>query len=52
MEEYLQKYGMKWVGNKADGKLDKEKMKKAIQNSKNNYRLPAEIDIGTIQRRV
>lgn len=52
MEEYLKKYGMKWVGNSADGKLDKEKMKKDIANAKNNYRLPSEIDLGTIQRRV
>lgn len=52
MEQYLKKYGMKWVGNNADGKLDKDKMKKDIANSKNNYRLPSEIDIGTIQRRV
>lgn len=43
---------MKWVGNSAEGKLDKEKMKKDILNAKNNYRLPSEIDIGTIQRRV
>lgn len=27
-------------------------MKKDIANAKNNYRLPSEIDIGTIQRRV
>jgi len=52
MEEYLKKYGMKWVGNGPEGKLDKEKMKKDIGNAKNNYRLPSEIDIGTIQRRV
>ena len=52
MEEYLKKYGMKWVGNNPEGKLDKEKIKKAIANSKNNYRLPSEIDLGTIQRRV
>lgn len=52
MEDYLKKYGMKWVGNNVEGKLDKEKMKKDIANSRNNYRLPSEIDIGTIQRRV
>lgn len=52
MEEYLKKYGMKWIGNTIEGKLDKEKMKKDIANSRNNYRLPSEIDIGTIQRRV
>ena len=43
---------MKWVGNKPQGKLEKEKMKQAIQSSKNNYRLPSEIDLSTIQRRV
>ena len=52
MEDYLNKYGLKWVGNKAEGSLNHEKMKKDIKNSKNNYRLPSEIDIGTIQRRV
>ena len=52
MEDYLKKYGMKWVGNSVEGKLDKEKMKKDIANARNNYRLPSEIDIGTIQRRV
>lgn len=43
---------MKWVGNSVEGKLDKDKMKKDINNAKNNYRLPSQIDIGTIQRRV
>ena len=52
MEEYLKKYGMKWVGNNASGKLDKDKMKKDISNARNNYRLPSQIDIGTIKRRV
>lgn len=41
MEEYLKKYGMKWVGNNVSGKLDKDKMKKDISNAKNNYRLPS-----------
>jgi hypothetical protein len=50
MESYLKNYGMKWVGSSAGGKLDKDKMKKDIANAKYNYRLPSEIDLGTIQR--
>ena len=30
MQAYLKKYGMKWVGDNIEGKLEKEKMKKAI----------------------
>lgn len=42
MEEYLKKYGLKWVGRgKVEGKLDDKKMKKDIANSRNNYRLPS-----------
>ena len=52
MEEYLKKNGLKWVGNSIQGKLNHEKIKKDIKNSKHNYRLPTEIDIGTIRRRV
>lgn len=44
---------MKWVGNgKIEGQLNQKKMKQDISNSKNNYRLPSEIDLATIQRRV
>ena len=52
MEEYLKKYGLKWVGNKIEGKLEHEKMKKDIKNNHLLYRLPSEIDINTIARRV
>ena len=51
MEAYLKKYGLKWVGNKMEGKLEAEKMKKDIAKPNYQYRLPTEIDIGTIQRR-
>ena len=52
MEEYLKKYGLKWVGNKVEGKLEHEKMKKAIAKGNYQYRMPREIDINTILRRV
>lgn len=50
MEEYLKKYGLKWVGKNIEGKFEHQKMKKDIK--KNNYRLPSEIDINTLLRRV
>lgn len=52
MESYLKKYGVKWVGYNVQGKLDHESLKNDIKKPKFNYRLPAEIDIGTIQRRI
>lgn len=52
MEEYLKKYGMKWVGGKAEGELDKAKIKKAISKGNYQYRLPREIDINTVARRI
>lgn len=52
MEQYLQKYGLKWVGNKIEGKLEHEKMKKAIAKGNYQYRMPREIDINTVMRRV
>ena len=52
MQGYLQQYGLKWVGNKVHGNLDAPKMKKDIKDSKHAYRLPSEIDLSTIQRRV
>lgn len=51
MEAYLKKYGLKWVGNKIEGKLEADKMKKDIAKPNYQYRLPSEIDISTIQRR-
>ena len=52
MGAYLQKYGLKWVGNTVAGELDHKKMKKDISAAKHQYRLPSEVDIGTIVRRV
>lgn len=52
MEEYLKKHGLKWVGNKLEGKLDDKNIKKEIKQSKYAYRLPSEIDFATIQRRI
>lgn len=52
MEEYLKKYGLKWVGGKADGVLDKVKIKNAISKGNYQYRLPREIDINTVARRI
>lgn len=51
MQIYLKKYGLKWVGNKIEGKLQHEKMKKDISKGNYQYRLPSEIDINTIMRR-
>lgn len=50
MEAYLKKYNLKWVGNKIEGKLEHDQLKKDIK--KHTYRLPTEIDINTIARRV
>ena len=52
MEEYLKKYGLKWVGGKAAGELDKAKIKQAIAKGNYQYRLPREIDINTVARRI
>jgi hypothetical protein len=51
MENYLKKYGLKWVGNKIEGKLESDKIKKDISKGNYQYRLPSEIDINTILRR-
>ena len=51
MEAYLKQYGLKWVGHKIEGKLEHDKMKKDL-NSRFKYKLPSEIDINTIRRRV
>ena len=40
MENYLKKYGLKWVGNKIQGKLEHQQMKKDIKKNY-NYRLPS-----------
>ena len=40
MEDYLKKYGLKWVGNKIQGKLEHQQMKKDIKKNY-NYRLPS-----------
>jgi hypothetical protein len=52
MEAYLKKYGLKWVGNKVQGQLEHQQMKKDIKKGNYQYRLPSEIDINTIMRRV
>lgn len=52
MEEYLKKYGLRWVGGKAEGELDKAQIKKAIAKGNYQYRLPREIDINTVTRRI
>lgn len=52
MEDYLKKYGLKWVGNKIQGKLEQEKIKNAIKKGNYQYRMPSEIDINTIVRRI
>ncbi len=52
MEEYLKKYGLRWVGNKIEGKLEQDKIKQAIKKGNYQYRMPSEIDINTIIRRV
>ena len=52
MEEYLKKYGLKWVGDKIQGKLEQEQIKKAIKKGNYNYRLPNQIDINTVIRRI
>lgn len=41
MQSYLKQYGLKWVGNKVDGKLDDKAIKKDIADSKHPYRLPS-----------
>ncbi len=52
MEDYFKKYGVKWVGYNVEGKLDHQSLKNDIKKPKFNYRMPAEIQLGTIQRRV
>jgi hypothetical protein len=52
MEEYLKKYGLRWVGGKAEGELDRAQIKKAIAKGNYQYRLPREIDINTVARRI
>jgi hypothetical protein len=52
METYLKKYGLKWVGDKLEGKLEADKMKQAIAKGNYQYRLPSEIDINTIGLRI
>jgi hypothetical protein len=41
MEQYLKKYGLKWVGNMLEGKLEHDKMKKDIKGANYQYRLPS-----------
>lgn len=43
MEDYLKKYGVKWVGYNVEGKLDHESLKNDIKKPKFNYRMPAQI---------
>lgn len=52
MENYLKKYGLKWVGDKMQGQLDQENIRKAIAKGNYQYRLPKQIDINTIARRI
>lgn len=52
MEKFLKSYGLKWVGNKIEGKMDKDKLKKDLEKPKYNYRLPSEIDIRTVAVRI
>lgn len=52
MEDYLKKYGLKWVGGKIDGNLDKASIKKAIAKGNYQYRMPKEVDINTVIRRI
>ena len=41
MQNYLKKYGLKWVGTKIEGKLQHEQMKKDIKKPNYQYRLPS-----------
>lgn len=41
MEKFLKSYGLKWVGNKMEGKLDKKQLDKDLKQPKYNYRLPS-----------
>lgn len=52
MEGYLKKHGLRWIGGKLDGQLDKEGIKKAIAKGNYQYRMPREIDINTVIRRI
>jgi|JI6StandDraft_1071083.scaffolds.fasta_scaffold01045_22 hypothetical protein len=52
MEKFLKSYGLKWVGNKMEGKLDKKQLDKDLKQPKYNYRLPSEIDIRTVATRI
>jgi len=40
MEEYLKKYGLRWVGTKVEGKLEQERLKKDIAKGNYQYRMP------------
>lgn len=52
MEAYLKKHGLRWIGGKLDGQLDKDSIKKAIAKGNYQYRMPREIDINTVIRRI
>lgn len=52
MEVFLKSYGLKWVGHKMEGNLDKNKLKKDMEKPKYNYNLPSEVDISTVARRI
>ena len=41
MEDYLKKYGVKWVGYNVEGNLDHASLKNDIKKPKFNYRMPA-----------
>lgn len=48
----MKSYGLKWVGHKMEGNLDKNKLKKDMEKPKYNYNLPSEVDISTVARRI
>lgn len=54
MESFLSDYGLKWVGNSPEGKLDINSLMQDIPTTDPLYRynLPHEIDIAVIERRI
>lgn len=54
MEKFLADYGLKWVGNNPEGKLDVNSLMQDLpmEDPLYRYKLPNEIDIAVIERRI
>jgi hypothetical protein len=54
MEQFLLKYGLRWVGDQPEGEIDTARLQQDLSGSDPRYKfqLPHEIDIRVLQRRV